>query len=687
VRTAFHFCSSAIAAPFCSPAVAVALRSWAVAVALLATILSESVSAQMKPRDLAQASLEDLMRIEVTSAGRKEQQADSVPGAVYVLSADDIRRSGMRTLPDVLRLVPGVQVAQVNSSRWAVSVRGFNNLYANKLLVLIDGRSLYNRAFSGVFWDAQDVLIEDIERVEVIRGPGGAVWGANAVNGVINIVTKTAADTRGGLVRVGGGTIDRGTAAVRYGGSLGPMNYRLSSQWSSQGESLLDRSTTANDNWDVLSNSGRLDWERGPDALTVGGSFLTNSTRALGRTLAGPSPGVPRVTGDVSGTNESAVFARWTRTQGSGASLQIQSFLTARNADIIDVHGNERVADLDVQYHARVGSRHDVVVGGGYRWTRSVIDGSFTYAWDPGTSVSSVANVFVQDEVTVARRVRVTLGSKVERELVTGWSLQPTARAIWDAAPHHHVWIAASRAVRTPSASELNIRVNLAAVPGAGGLPVLLGIVGNPAYRTEKFADVEAGYRAELGTHAAVDVTAFRGRYRDLQTLEPMAPRFEALPAPAHVFAAARLGNLLSVETTGLEVAAHWIPVEWWRVDGSYSALHLAPHLDSASHDPAASRFDGSAPARQWQVQSSGKIGGRIQLNAGLFHSGRLRELGVPAYTRADVRMEGELTERLSVIATGQNLQSRAHAEFGGAVSVLPTLVPRTLGLHLLWHF
>jgi iron complex outermembrane recepter protein len=662
-------------------------RTLSFVAALLVTGVCAPVSAQMKPADLAQASLEDLMRIEITAAGRKEQRADSVPAAAFVLTADDIRRSGLRTLPDLLRLVPGVQVAQVNSSRWAVSVRGFNNLYANKLLVLIDGRSLYNRGFSGVFWDGQDVLIEDIARIEVIRGPGGAVWGANAVNGVINIVTKTAAETDGGLVRVSAGTVDRAGAAARYGGSLGSAKYRVSSQWSSHGESLLDHTTGANDNWAVLSNGGRVDWEGGPNTLVFEGSFVSNHTRALWRTLAGPSPGVATVDDGVSSTRDGALLARWTHAQANGASLQVQTFLTNRAADIADVYEHERVGDLDVQYHSRLGARHDLVVGGGYRRTRVGLDGSFTYSLNPPSSVSSVTNLFVQDELSVAKVIRVTLGSKVEQESVTGWSVQPTARAIWDAPHGQHVWVAASRAVRTPSAAELGVRVNLAASQGPGGRPVVFGLVGNPDYRAETFTDLETGYRVEVGPHAAVDVTAFRGRYTDLQTLEPLPPVLEALPAPAHLFVATRLENLLSVRTRGVEVAAHWLPVDWWRVDGSYSGLELTPRVDAASLDTAAPHFDGSAPGQQWQLQSTGTVSPRIHVSASVFHSGRLRQLGVPAYTRADIRVQGDINDRLSIVGAGQNLQSRAHPEFDQVISIVPTLVPRALSVSLLWRF
>lgn len=659
-----------------------------ISIALILISITAEAFAQAKPRDLAMTSLEELMQIDITSAGRKEQRADSVAAAVFVLTRDDIRRSGLRTVPELLRLVPGVQVAQVNSSRFAVSVRGFNNLYANKLLVLIDGRSIYNRTFSGVFWDAQDVLVDDIARIEVIRGPGGALWGANAVNGVINIVTKAAADTQGLLVRAGAGTVDRGQVAARYGATVGGIAFRASSQWSGHGQSLVADGSSAHDNWASLANGFRADWERDRNAVTVEASFLTNQTRPRWLIKSSPEPGPAMDLGLTSRTRDVAVLARWTHTQPNGSSLQVQSFLTRRDADLADVRERDRVNDIDIQYHTRAGTRHDVVLGGGFRQGQVDVDSSFGYALNPGRSPGRVASLFVQDEVSLSDRVRVTLGSKVEHELVTGWSVQPTARAIWDVVPgQQHVWGAVSRAIRTPSAADLQIRVNFASIPGPGGMPIVLGVLGNPEYRPEEFVDVEAGYRVGIGSKAAFDVTAFRGGYRHLQTAEPADPVFEASPAPAHLFIATRFGNRLHVDTTGVEIAGHLAPASWWRVDGSYSGLKLVPHVDPASRDPQASRFDGSAPSRQWQLQSSLRAGARTDLGGGLFHSGPLRQFGIPAYTRADARLAFRITPRLSAEAIGQNLLHRAHAEFGGDISVVPTLVARGVNVHLVWRY
>src|SRR5476649_1857030 len=252
----------------------------ALLMAALAVGAAAPAQAQTQPVDLAVATLEDLMNIQVTSASRKEQRAEDVPAAIYVITRDDIRRSGMTSVPDLLRLAPGVDVAQINSNKWAVSVRGFNGLRANKLLVLVDGRSVYSRIFSGVLWDAEDVMLDDVDRIEVIRGPGAAIWGANAVNGVINIVTRSAADTQGGLVRGDGGRSGE-QASVRYGGTFGAASYRLYSQWTGRDESLIAPGTRADDRSQSVTAGFRTDWIVRSGALALEGAFTAGRARAL----------------------------------------------------------------------------------------------------------------------------------------------------------------------------------------------------------------------------------------------------------------------------------------------------------------------------------------------------------------------------------------------------------------------
>jgi iron complex outermembrane recepter protein len=636
--------------------------------------------------DLRQASIEDLMNIQITSASRKEQRTADVAAAVFVITHDDILRSGMTTIPDVLRLAPGVEVAQINSNKWAVSVRGFNAMYANKLLVLIDGRSIYNRIFSGVLWDTEDLVLDDIDRIEVIRGPGAAMWGANAVNAVINIVTKDAADTQGVFLRVEGGRAgDQG--AVRYGGTLGPASYRLYSQWTGRDQSVVAPGTRANDASHSETTGFRADWTAQPGKFTLEGDFTAGQSRALWPNLNPQTVAGDPLANDPSDTQGGHVLGRWTHTRASGATLQIQSFVDL--ASRLEPVGNydRHAFDIDSQYHTALGTRQDMVAGAGYRFTGERLDGHLGLSLTPAQGDSSLVTAFLQDEIALFRnRLAVTLGSQVQYDSNSGAGVQPTARVMWKALPRQRLWAAVSRALRTPALSELGIRVDYPPVPTPSGLPLFVTALGNPASKTETFVDTEAGYRLEIGTAASIDVTGFIGRYNGLLTNEPTAPILQFAPSP-HIFVASQYGNLLNATTRGLEVEGHWAPVPAWRFNGSYTAFHLTPHLAPTSQDPAAGTTDGSAPRAQWQVRSAFSPSARATLNLMIFHVGPLEQLQVAAYTRADVSAEWRFNGHLSAIAIGQNLFDAAHAEFGGTGSLLQsTQVPRSASISLVWR-
>jgi iron complex outermembrane receptor protein len=643
--------------------------------------------AQSGAQDLGQASIEELMNIEVTSASRKEQRAGDVAAAVFVITQDDIRRSGMTTIPDLLRLAPGVEVAQINSNKWAVSVRGFNALFANKLLVLVDGRSIYNRIFSGVLWDTEDLVLDDIDRIEVIRGPGAAIWGANAVNGVINIVTKSAADTKGGLVRAdGGGSGGQGT--VRYGGTLGSASYRVYSQWTGRDESLIAPGIGANDGSHSTTTGFRADWSARPGAFMLEGDFTAGQARALWpnlnpQTAAGdPLANVP------TDTEGGHVLGRWTHTRASGASLQIQSFadIASRLEPVGDYR--RRAFDVDTQYHTALGAHQDVVAGAGYRFIDEEFLGHVYLTMNPAQDHSSLLTAFMQDEIELLRnRLAVTLGSQVQYDSESGAGVQPTARVMWKALPRQRLWAAVSRALRTPSLDEHAVRLVYPPVASASGLPLIVSSLGNPAAETETLVDAEAGYRLEIGTAASIDVTGFVGRYDHLVTNEVGAPIVQFVPSP-QIIVTSRVGNQLNATTRGVEVAGHWTPVRAWRFDGSYTALHVTPQLAVTSQDPLAASADGSAPRAQWQVRTVFSPGTRASLDVALFHVGPIEQLQVAAYTRADVSAEWRFSRRVSAMVIGQNLLDAAHAEFAGNQSLLlPTQVPRSASLRLRWTF
>lgn len=551
--------------------------------------------AQRGPPDLSQLSIEDLMRIEITSVARREQRVADVAAAVFVITADDIRRSGLTSIPDLLRLAPGVDVAQINSNKWAVSVRGFNDLRANKLLVLVDGRSLYNRLFSGVLWDEPDVMLDDIDRIEIIRGSGAAIWGANAVNGVINIVTRSSADTQGGLVRIHGGNAGQ-QAAVRYGGTAGASRYRVYAQWTDRAASLIEPGTDADDASQAITTGFRFDRVTRPGELMLEGALTAGRTRALWANLDPQTAILEPYANTPSEAVGGHLLGRLTHTQANGGALQIQGFLDLADRFEPLADFKRRTFDLDAYYHVTLGRRHELVAGLGYRLAHEHFSGHTGVSLGPGVHVTWLLTGFLQDEVAfLGNRLAVTLGSQFQYDSEAGAGVQPTARVMWKGLPRQRVWAAVSRALKTPSLEDIAIRVDFPPQSGPGGLPVFVTALGNPLAETEELVSVEGGYRVEIGTRGSIDVTAFAGRYDHLNTQEWGAPVFSAVPSP-RVLVTTTVGSQLAATTRGLEVAANWEPAGFWRLDGNYSAFAITPTLAAGSLDVAAATFDASVP-------------------------------------------------------------------------------------------
>ncbi|MFI5177565.1 MAG: TonB-dependent receptor plug domain-containing protein [Vicinamibacterales bacterium] len=678
------FSSHGVGRPTSSRACAGRNRRWLAPFLALASCLGPSpLAAQSRATDLAQASLEDLMKIEITSASRKEQRLSDTPAAVFVITQDDIRRSGVMTIPGLLRMVPGVQVAEINGNNWAISARGFNDLYSNKLLVMVDGRTIYNPTFAGVFWDIEEVMLEDVERIEVIRGPGGAVWGANAVNGVINIITRSASATQGVTMRVGGVTTGGADAAVRYGGTFGSGSYRVFSQGTHKGTFDAPNGPRVDDGVDSVTGGVRMDW---PTVLVEGG-FTSGARGALWLDLQ-HQPLVPILQTSQSRTGH--VLVRWTHELGGGASLQLQAFSDNITRAEPVVQYSRHTSDVDVAYHVRAGRRHDVVAGGGYRHIDEAFGGDSGYAFDPGAQHEHLVNAFVQDEIglTADRRLSATLGAKMEHGVLVGGSVQPTARMSWRLTPDtQHLWAAASRAIRTPSLLERGLHVTIPYPVDPRSLPVFYEVLGDPAIGNESVIDLETGYRYNFRSVAAFDVTFFTAKYDGLRTREPLDPTVVLTPSP-HVMTGAVFGSLLGADTRGVEAAAHWQPVGAWRLDGTYSLFSVTPRVDAASHDPNAPLTDGNAPARQWRLHSGLTLGRGVQFDASVRHASSLVALAVPAYTAADVRVEWNVTRQLSIAAVGQNIFDKGHLEYSGnGDNTLAVPVPRSLAVQMRWAY
>jgi iron complex outermembrane receptor protein len=384
--------------------------------------------------------------------------------------------------------------------------------------------------------------------------------------------------------------------------------------------------------------------------------------------------------------NSGVFLGRWTLTRDNGGVVQVQSTVDLAHRDEPVGDYSRRTADVEVQYHTAIGNRHDLVTGGGYRLMHERFAGRNGYSLTPATSTAGRVNVFAQDEIMLAgRRLHLTLGAKVERDDLAGWGLQPTARLAWAVVPErHYLWVATSRALRTPSLTDRGIRLDFPATTGAGPLPIRLSAFGSPDVRTEALSDAETGYRLELTSVATVAATAFYGRYQHLRSSEPQATTVSLGPEGPYVSAPVRFGSLFGGDTSGLEVDA----ARWWRLDASYSAFRFTPRLDPVSRDPTTALFDGDASRHQWLVRSGVSVGPRAEVDLALFRVGRLDRLGVPGYTRADARLEILLARRLTASFVAQNLFDAAHPEFGEANgTVMRTLIPRSARLQLAWRY
>ncbi|MGZ9159100.1 MAG: TonB-dependent receptor plug domain-containing protein, partial [Nitrospira sp.] len=528
-------------------------KRFAFALCLLA--LGTTVCAQKPGGDLSEKSIEFLMDIEVISVSKKEAKLFQTAAAVSVITQEDIRRSGMTSIPDLLRMVPGLDVAQIDGSKWAVSARGFNGRFANKLLVLIDGRSIYSPQTSGVYWEAQDLLLEDIERIEIIRGPGGTMWGANAVNGVISIITKSAAETQGGLIVAGSGSQERGQAGLRYGAKIGDTaHYRISGKFFNRTGLVDAAGVDANDGHKAFRGGGRIDWQlNNRDSLTFSGDLFLSKIRETSLTISPAAPFAPHTItpGEFTGGH---VLGRWARTFSPRSNMALKVYYDRFSRDVFDMSERINTFDVDFQHNVALRKKHDVVWGAGYRRVSDSTDStnSTPMRYNPAKRTVQLFSAFAQDEVILVKdRLRLTLGAKLEHNDFSGFELQPSILVLWTPQNHQTFWGSVSRAVRAASRSDEDLRVNIAAFPGPLGMPVVLAIFGNPDLKSERVTAYELGYRAQAGKRFSLDAATFYNVYDRLTRTEAGTPFQETDPLPAHLVSPLIFKNLMRGETYG----------------------------------------------------------------------------------------------------------------------------------------
>lgn len=658
---------------------------------VLTCVIAATSPAQSPPaRDLTQFSLEDLMNVQVTSVSKKEQKLAKTGAAIYVINQEDIRRSRATNIPDLLRMVPGVDVAQIDSNQWNISIRGFAAA-ANKVLVLIDGRSVYVNTFSGVFWDVIDVPLEDIERIEVIRGPGGTVWGANAVNGVINIITKHSRDTKGGLVTAGAGSKETAAGLAQYGGVIGSQRtYRAFGQYANVDHSTFSGGQPAADGWHEWHGGFRSDWGLSSrDTLMVSGDLLTS---AAGGTMTATFPDAPPRQAEVNRrlTNISGnVLGRWDRTLANGSDTSLQFYYNGLQRDgEAGVNLSNNTADVEFKHHLAAGRRNDIVWGLDYRVTSDDVRPVASYAFriNPPHRTDNLFSAFMQDEIRLSSSVFLTLGVKFEHNAYTGFEYEPSAQLVWTATDRHTFWASAARAIRQPARTDFGAQFNVGVQPLPGGGVALATLSGNPDLQAENLYDYEAGYRAQIHPRLSLDFTGFLSYYRQLETTEPQTPYFAA--DPGYLVVPLVFGNLAQARDDGVEVFATWDVTGRWKISPGYSLLRMTVKRDASSQDPAIEQIPGDSPQHQIQIRSLLNLRRNVEWDSSLMYVSALSHLAIPSYVRLDSRLGWRLGEFIEISLVGQNLLTPRHLEFFDASgTILHTEVERSIFGKITWRF
>jgi len=629
---------------------------------LLITFVTLSVLARCEPppstpppTDLKKLSVEELMNIEVTSVSKHLERLSKTASAIQVITQDEIRRSGATTIPEALRLADNLIVAQKNSHDWGISARGFNTELANKLLVLIDGRTVYTPLFSGVFWNVQDYLLEDIDRIEVISGPGGTLWGANAVNGVINIVTKSAADTKGLYVEGGGGSKLKDFSGVRYGSKLSAnSSFRIYGKFFNRDHELLTGGVEASDSWNHEQGGFRIDAQPTPkDSLAIHGDLYSGDQHL---TTGGAS--------HVSGAN---LLARWSHIYSDQSDMSLQLYYDRTHlsnavpalvinslplappgtfSDDLDTY------DLDFQRTVRLGDANRLIFGLGYRFTHDEVGNAKALAFFPKVLDHNLASAFAQVELKPHKKLLFTLGSKVEHNDYTGWEFEPSVRLAWEPNEQHTIWAAISRAVRAPSRIDRDL---------SEPVPPIVVLKGGSDFESETVIAYELGYHGQLSHRASASISAYYNEYDDLRSTSttPMTllPLF--------------FENNLHGETHGVELSANYQVTGWWRLHAAYNLLKENLRVLPGQMDLNNALNETADPQNWVSLRSSMDLRNHVELDAALRWVDTVRNNNggkagtVPSYFELNARLGWHPSKELELALVGQNLLHNSHPEFG----------------------
>jgi iron complex outermembrane receptor protein len=624
------------------------------------------------------------MSIEVTTVGRSPDFAWRVPAAVYVITREQIERSGATTLPEALRLAPGVQVARIDAGKWAIGSRGFADRLARSIRVLIDGRAVYSPLFAGTYWETQDVLLEDIERIEVVRGPGGTLWGSNAVNGTISIITRRASDSQGAYVTAGVGDEQR-NGAVRYGRALGGAGfarvYAKGFEWEPQ---VNTAGGTEYDGWRMGQAGLRIDTELtgGRDLTVIADGYLARLGKVERVTLLAP-PYLETVLRDapLSGAN---VLTRWSGPVREGIDFQLQTYYEVTDRNEYPVSENRRTFDVDLQLrHLQLPRQR---IDWGLAWQVSHEDLVTASTVSLPLETEQLFSAFIEDEISLFDdEVRLTLGTKLEHNVYSGLELQPGARAAWLVDDANTVWASVTRAVRRPSGVERRYSSLNILDPGTR---TFVRLDRNPDFVPEKLISYEAGYRLNLGERLYARASVFYNDWRDLLSTELFDPVTEpSPPGPDITILPLFLGNGIDGSSHGVELSADVRLTPWWHANANYSYLRVSTTPEPGSRDASLEvRYDGGNPRHQVRVHNSFDLPGRVQLDWQLRYVARLWGVGIPAYTESNARVGWQATDELEVHVTGQNLHHDHHAEWLADSGTTNVEIERRFFMGLKWR-
>lgn len=636
-------------------------------------------------------SIQDLLNIEVTSVSKTEQKISDTAAAVYVITQDEIRNSGATNIPDLLRMVPGMDVAQINSNTWAISARGFNGRYANNLMVLLDGRSIYLPTFGGVYWDVLDMPLEDIERIEVIRGPGGSTWGFNAVNGVISIITKKAGKTKGTMVEAGAGNLQPGFGIVQYGGAAGKeADYRIYSKYFSESQLPGVTGGDGGDGWNILRGGFRLDSSLSTkDRMTFQGDVYTGKEDQFVKVLPSLDASLQSVERslDVSG---GFIQATWNH-QFSPRSASTLEIAYNRNQHGNQVNEGEEILNLDFQHQYKWTQRQDLVWGTSIYNSAVRTNGILAVSFNPPDTTVRVFGGFIQDEIALARdRLYLTIGAQLEHNRFSAFGLMPTVRTAWKIHQGKTFWAAISRAMNTPDLNETEMRLNFTGFYAPNGTLFVPALIGDLNHKDTVSLDYEAGYRTTVTKHLSLDLAAYYDHYSRVDTTGPLAPFFESQPSPPHIVLPMTTQNLMAGETHGIEGFANWKLTDRLTLSPGYAFERIHMHLDPRSQDTSSvAEIEGSSPVNSAQLRSHVALPRRIAWDTSAYFVGRIQDPAVPSYTRLDSGITWQAGERLSFSAFGQNLLTGERLEYVDVVrkSTASTLVKRGAYAKVKWEF